>query len=268
MARSLKGRPAIVTGAGSGIGRATTLRLLADGADVLAVDKDGNGLAETERLAMSDPAVGTGRLVTETRDVTADDTPAAMVAACREAFGSLHILINNAGIGASVSAHLTDDANLDRFLDVNLRALFRCARDCVIAMREGGAGGVIIQLASVFGVVGAQNSSIYSATKAAVIGLTRNMAADYGPDGIRVNAIAPGMILTPINQERFASNAHFRDLMLSATPLGRVGAPEDIANGIAFLCSDDASFISGHTLVIDGAWSSTRFRPPPDNLDD
>ena len=262
MTGRLQGRPAIVTGAGSGIGRATTLRLLADGANVLAVDKNVQGLAETADLQ----GYRGGRCVTLARDITYEDAPDAIVAACTEAFGGVRILVNNAGIGASVATHMTDDADLDLFIDVNLRALFRCARAAVTAIREGGEGGTIVQIASVFGIKGAPNSSAYSATKAAVIGLTRNMAADYGPYGIRVNAIAPGMILTPINRERFETNAYFRDVLLSATPLGRVGAPEDIANGIAFLCSDEAGFISGHTLTIDGAWSTTKFRPFPKEL--
>jgi NAD(P)-dependent dehydrogenase (short-subunit alcohol dehydrogenase family) len=257
MTQRLAGQAAIVTGAGSGIGRATTKRLMADGADVLAVDLNGDGLAETARLAAAEP----GRCVTLTRDITDDDAPATMVAACLEAFGAMRILVNNAGIGGAVAAHMTEDEDLDRFLDVNLRALFRIARESVTAIRAGGVGGSIVQLASVYGIMGVPGSSVYSATKAAVVGLTRNMAADYGPYGIRVNAIAPGMILTPINQERFETNEYFRDMLLNAAPLGRVGAPEDIANGIAFLCSDEAGYISGHTLAIDGAWSTTKYRP-------
>ena len=263
MTSSLADRAAIVTGAASGIGRATTVRLAADGAHVLAVDRNAEGLAETLELA----ATGPGRCAAFHGDVTDKGTPAGMVRACREQLGEVRILVNNAGIGASVAAHLTDDDDLDRFLDVNLRALFRCAREAVAAMR-GAGGGVIIQIASIFGMVGVPNSSIYSATKAAVIGLTQNMAADYGPGGVRVNAIAPGMILTPMNEDRFRENAWFQDLLLAGTPLGRVGALQDIANAIAFLCSDEASFITGHTLVVDGGWSATRFRPFPPDLHD
>lgn len=253
----LKGQAAIVTGAGSGIGRATTKRLMADGADVLAVDVNAEGLAGTKEQARDLP----GRCVTLTRDITQDEAPEAVVAACLEAFGGLRILVNNAGIGDATAAHKTEDEDLDRVLDVNLRALFRMAREAVPTIRAGNAGGSIVQLASIFGIVGVRASAAYAASKAAVVGLTRNMAADYGPYGIRVNAVAPGLILTPMSRDNIENSAYFRDLMIASTPLGRVGAPEDIANGIAFLCSDEAGFINGHTLTIDGGWSTTKFRP-------
>jgi len=260
----LKGQAAIITGAGSGIGRATTRRLMADGADVLAVDVNAEGLDETRDLARDMP----GRCVTLARDITEDDAPEAIVAACLEAFGGLRILVNNAGVGGAAAAHKTEDEDLDHVLDINLRALFRMARESVTAIRAGGEGGSIVQLASVFGLVGARSSSTYAASKAAVVGLTQNMAADYGPYGIRVNAVAPGLILTPMSRDNIEKSAYFRDLMIDSTPLGRVGAPEDIANGIAFLCSDEAGFISGHTLTIDGGWSTTKFRPFEPSLHD
>ena len=118
-----------------------------------------------------------------------------------------------------------------------------------------------MHLASVFGIQGFPTSSVYSATKAALIGLTRNMAADYGPHGIRINAIAPGVISTPINSERLDKDAWFRDTLLNATPLGRFGEPSDIAAAIVFLCSEDSSFITGQVLAVDGGWSSTKFSP-------
>ncbi len=262
MEQKLGGHVALVTGAGSGIGRATTLRFISDGADVLAIDRNTEGVNETLDLAKSGP----GRCLSETMDITDKNAPETAVKICKNAFGKVSILVNNAGIGNSKAVHQTEDEDLDNFIDINLRALFRFAKAVVTEMREGNKGGVIINLASVYGLMGVPGSSIYSATKAAVVGLTRNMAADYGPYKIRVNAIAPGMILTPINKERFETDEFFRDLLLNATPLGRVGAPEDIANGISFLCSDEASFISGHVLAIDGAWSATKFKPFPPTM--
>ena len=174
MTERFAGQAAIVTGAASGIGRETALRLARDGADVLAADRDGDGAEETARRGN-----GPGRIAMLEADITADDSPARIVAACRERFGAPRILVNNAGIGDARAAHLTDDAALDRYLDVNLRALFRLSRESVAAM-TAASGGAIVNIASIFGVTGFRGSSAYSATKAAAIGLTRNMAADYG----------------------------------------------------------------------------------------
>lgn len=260
MAGRLDGKVAIVTGAASGIGRATTLALSRDGAGVLAVDRDGDGAAETARMGN-----GPGRIVAMCADVTDDAAPADIFARCGAELGSPDILVNNAGIGDSRPADETDDDNLDRFLDVNLRALFRLSREGVKAMRAAGRGGCIVNLASIFGITGFRGSSAYSATKAAVIGLTRNMAADYGIDGIRVNAIAPGIIATPLTAARLADDAWFADALVGGTPLGRAGRPEEIAAVIGFLCSAEASYITGHTLVVDGGFSATHFRPKPDD---
>ena len=260
MSGRFESQVAIVTGAGSGIGRATALALSRDGAGVLAIDRDSAGLDETLRHAN-----GPGVMVPMVADVADKAAPDNAIAMCRDKLGSPSILINNAGIGDSRPLHLTDDDNLDGFLDVNLRALFRFSRAGVAAMKEAGGGGAIVNIASIFGITGFRGSSAYSATKAAVIGLTRNMAADYGIDGIRVNAIAPGIIATPLTEKRLAENPWFADALVGGTPLGRPGRPEEIASAIAFLCSPEASYISGHTLVVDGAFSATHFRPHPDD---
>ena len=255
--RRLEAKIAVVTGAGSGIGRATALRLCEEGAQVLVADINRAGAEET--VGMGDGA----KLAALEVDVTDADAPARLLSACQDAFGVPDIFVNNAGIGASRATHETDDESLDRFLDVNFRSGFRISREMLNSWLAQDVRGVIIHLASVFGKVGFPTSSVYSATKAALIGLTQNQAADYGPRGIRVNAIAPGVIRTPINAERLDNNGWFRSTLLDATPLGRFGAPEDIAAAIAFLCSDDAAFITGQVLAVDGGWSSTKFAPLP-----
>ncbi|MCH9672091.1 MAG: SDR family oxidoreductase [Gammaproteobacteria bacterium] len=259
MEARLSGEVAIVTGAGSGIGRATALRLSAEGAHTLVVDINEAGAKETVTLGGGHP----GRLQMIGLDVSAEHAPEQIMSACIAKLGHPSVFVNNAGIGGARPTHETEDAELDRFLDVNFRSGFRICRAVLSDMVEGHRTGTIVHLSSIFALRGFPTSSVYSATKGALISLTQNQSADYGPYGIRVNAVAPGVIRTPMNAERLDNNAWFRDTLLEATPLGRVGAPEDIAAGIAFLCSYDASFITGQVLAIDGGWSTTKFAPMP-----
>ena len=258
MAGRLVGQSAVVTGAAGGIGRATALRLASEGAQVLAVDVKEQDLAETGALAKD------LSLATLVADVTMPTAAEQVLGHAIGLYGRLHLLVNNAGIGGAHRAEETDDAEFDRFIDTNLRAVFRFSRAAVKRMR--GEGGAIVNIASIFGMAGFPGSSSYAVAKAGVIGLTRQMAADYGPAGIRINAISPGLIETNLTRTRIPSSPWFRGLMLDMTPVGRVGTPDDIAAAAAFLCSEDASFISGHVLVVDGGWLATRYREGLDNL--
>jgi 3-oxoacyl-[acyl-carrier protein] reductase len=194
-------------------------------------------------------------------DVAASDAPTAVIGGAVARFGTLDLLMNNAGVGGSKRADLTDDDAFDAHLAVNLRAVFRFSRAAVAVMKTGGA---IVNVASIFGMIGFPGTAAYAAAKAGVAGLTRQMAADYGPNGIRVNAIAPGLIETGMTQKRIADSEWFRGQMTDMTPLGRNGQPEDIAAAAAFLLSDDAAFISGQVLVVDGGWLTTRYRAQPE----
>lgn len=257
MVMKLEGETAVITGSGSGIGQNTALRFASEGANVLVVDKDRSGAIKTAELCRKLP----GAIEILVQDVTDHDAPKKIFDGCDNNLEEPTLFINNAGIGASRSVHQTEDDNLDSFLDVNFRSGFRLTREFVNRRLQLARPGVVVHLASVFGLCGFPNSSVYSATKAALIGLTRNMAADYGPYAIRVNAVAPGVIRTPINSERLENDAWFRDTLLNGTPLARFGEPADIAAAIAFLCSKDASFITGQVLAVDGGWSSTKFFP-------
>lgn len=245
---------AIITGAARGIGRATLHRFVRAGAQVLACDMRADVLDEA-RQSSPDPSL----VRTLAQDITTDAAPADALAAALDAFGRVDWLVNNAGIGNAKPVDETSDAEWDRFLDVNLRAAFRYAR-AVLPRLEPGRGA-IVHVASIFGILGNPSSAPYAASKAALIGLTRQMAADYGPRGIRINAVAPGVVPTQLSQERLQNDAHYRRLVADPTPFHRLGRPEDIANAVWFLCSDEAGFVNGHTLVVDGGWSVTNYVP-------
>lgn len=243
---------AIITGAGQGLGRATALEFVKNGINVLITDLNEDALIETQNAATDITKIH--YLV---QDITTEDAPHEAVKAAIDKFGGLDFVINNAGIGKSKSLVETSDLDWDRYTDLNLRSVFRLSKAAIPHLKA--SRGVIINLGSIFGLLGFPGTAPYAATKSAVMGLTKQMATDLGPKGIRVNAIAPGIIKTPLTADRIDNDKQFQKLMVETTPFQRVGTPEDVANAIYFLCSDKASFINGHTLVVDGGWSTSNY---------
>ncbi|MBU6227120.1 MAG: glucose 1-dehydrogenase [Acidobacteria bacterium] len=238
----LSGKNALVTGAAKGIGRAIAERLIAAGANVTLADLDASGEATAKE-------VGGSFVVC---DITnADQLSAAVTAAARG--GNLDILVNNAGIYPTTGPiDAVSDAFVTKMLDVNVRAQYSAAREAARAMRNGGA---IVNLASIAGLRGGANITAYSASKGAVIALTRAFANELGPRGIRVNAIAPGIIDTPGVQEQMAplkKGGLDIDAAIAANPLRMAGQPDHIARVTLFLVSDLAVFLTGQTVVVDG----------------
>ncbi|OAN37947.1 SDR family NAD(P)-dependent oxidoreductase [Mycolicibacterium iranicum] len=238
---------AIVTGASSGIGFGCATMLAEQGMAVLGTGRDAGRLAELEKQS--------DRIATLAVDLTTDDAPGRIVDAALERWGRVDFLVNNAGIGSPKPLHETDDETLDHFLGVMLRAPFRLARDVIGHMQPGSA---IINVTSTFAVVGGLRGGAYSAAKGGLTSLTMHIACQYGPLGIRCNAVAPGVTLTPMVATRL-EDERFRKINTEMTPHQRLGRVEDIASTVAFLCSEGGSFINGQTIVVDGGWSSTKY---------
>jgi meso-butanediol dehydrogenase / (S,S)-butanediol dehydrogenase / diacetyl reductase len=251
----LTDRVAVVTGAAAGIGLAIARRFAVEGARLFIVDRAGDRLRFAEReISESQADVAALSL-----DLTEQDAPNRVVDGCLKRFGRLDILVNNAGIGGSQPVGELAEEDWRRMIDTNLTAVFRLSKRALSALSRDGAGR-IINISSVFGLVGFRGSSSYAAAKAGVIALTRSMAVDYAKDRITVNAIAPGLILTEMSQRNLDTKPWFRQVMYDATPLRRMGQPDDIAGAALFLASDDASFVTGHVLAVDGGWSVARYQ--------
>ncbi|NND69165.1 MAG: SDR family oxidoreductase [Halioglobus sp.] len=244
---------AIITGAGSGIGLATARQLYDNGAAIVGVGRDAGKLATLE-AAIGDPE----RLATLAVDIAADEAPQAIVDLALARFGSIDFLINNAGLGSPKPLHETDDAMLDNFLGVMLRAPFRLARDAIVHMQPGSA---IVNVTSTFAVVGGRRGGAYSAAKGGLTSLTLHMACEYGAQGIRSNCVAPGVTVTDMVRTRLDDEG-FRRMNTEMTPAPRLGTVDDVASTIAFLCSPGGAHINGQTIVVDGGWSTTKYLSP------
>lgn len=246
----LKDQVAIVTGGASGIGGATSRRLAEEGAKVLIADVD-MPRAEANATTIRD-AGGTAEVLKA--DVGVHDDIRSMVQTAVDRWGRLDIMVNNAyspehGSGGS-ALDVTEEA-WDVGMSLLVKSIFLATKYAVPEMQKTG-GGSIVNIASVHGLLMAPERLVYEAGKSAVVGMTKQMATDFGPMGIRVNAICPGHIVTERLEEQWADNPSGLQFFEDQYPLRKVGRPVDIGNAIVFLCSDEASFITGHSLVVDG----------------
>lgn len=241
----------LVTGAGSGIGRAIARRFAVEGVSLVLTDISEAGLRETATLI----AEAGGSTVSVVGDVAQRADADQMVKAAVDRWGRLDVVVNNAGIAGSrqaTLAHLTPDEEWDRVLAVNITGVFRVASAAIWQMLTQDSG-TIVNIASVAGFVPFPARAAYDASKGAVIAFTRALALDYAANHIRANAICPGMVETGMTRWRL-DIPELHQQVLDMTPWGRVGQPEDIASAAVYLASDEADFVTGHMLVIDGGW--------------
>lgn len=239
----LAGKVAVITGAGRGIGREAALLFASEGAKLIVVDVDSRGQDVAEEIAS---AGGQARFVRT--DITDREACTAMVRSSVAAFGRIDVLVNNAGIVRDGQLVKLSEGDFDRVIDVNLKGTFNVTQAVAPLMVEEGSGR-IINVSSVVGLYGNFGQTNYAATKAAVIGMTRVWARELGRKGITVNAVAPGFIATEMTQ---GVPEKVLESMRGKTPLGRLGSPRDVANMYLFLASDEAAYVNGAVLSVDG----------------
>ena len=256
MSGQMEGRVALITGAGSGIGRAAAQRFAAEGCAVAVVDMVAAAAAETAGKIVAEG----GRAISCPADVTVDAEVRAAVDHAVQAFGGLDVVYNNAGVNSSGSVADATEEDWDRCFAVNAKGTFLCSRAAVEYLAASGSGAIVNQ-GSVAALVGIPSFAAYCAAKGAVVALTRSMAIDLAPRGIRVNAICPGTVFTPLMEPMLRARGDGdMEVGLARTvvkyPIGRLGTPEEIASAALFLASDQASFLTGSILAADGGMTA------------
>jgi NAD(P)-dependent dehydrogenase (short-subunit alcohol dehydrogenase family) len=252
MPRTLKGKVALVTGASSGLGRASALTFAREGAKIVVADIDAKGGKET--VQMIEKAGGEALFVKT--DVSKEDEVEAMVNKAVQTYGRLDCVHNDVGI-EELPTPFTErtEEQWNRVLDVNLKGSFLCMKHEIKYMVNQG-GGAIVNTSSIFGLTGSPGLAAYTASKHGIIGLTKAAAAEFGRAGIRVNCVCPGgMRGTAMYNRIVAANPEIPDMVREANPMGRDGEPEEVAEAVVWLCSDAASYVNGHAMSIDGGFA-------------
>jgi glucose 1-dehydrogenase len=254
--KGLTGKNVLITGASSGIGQAIAIRLAQEGCNIaINYRKNAEEAAETEEQAMEKACgqvenCGVKSLIVQ-GDVSKEDEIVELINTVTDRLGSLDILVNNAGIQSEYPSHELSAAEFDRVLDTNLRGAFLCARETIKHLLSQQKAGSIINISSVHEIIPRPTYLSYSISKGGMGNLTKTLALEYADRQIRVNAIAPGATVTPINQD-WSENPAKKAVVESHIPMGRVGTSEEMAAAVAFLASDEAAYITGQTLYIDG----------------
>lgn len=254
MSGKMEDRNVIVTGASSGIGRGIALKLAEEGADVVIADirKEPRKEGEPTHLKVQEKDQRSKYIET---DVSDEQSVKDMVYEAAEFLGQIDGLVNNAGIHHSASVTDEESEEWRRLMEINLDGVFHCSKHVLQHMEAEDIEGDIVNIASIAGIVGFGNSAAYCASKGGVVELTREMALDYGPDGININSIAPGVIRTAMT-DKFMEDDEAAENFRQQTVAPRMGQPDDIANAAAFLLSDESDFVMGENLVVDGGWTA------------
>ena len=250
MAGQLEGKVSLITGGGSGIGKASALAFAREGSKVVVVDVNVAGAEETVRIIQD---TGGGASFIRANVADAGDV-AAMVDQVVHTHGRLDCAFNNAGVsGGRGRIHEYSEDDWDRVIDINLKGVWLCLKYEIIQMLNQGSGS-IVNTASIMGLVGGSRSPSYGASKHGVVGLTKTAAVDYAQSGIRINAVCPGYIRTPMIEQGILSDPNGEERIVARHPIGRLGTPEEIAETVVWLCSDAASFVTGHAMTVDGGY--------------
>lgn len=248
---SFEGKSVIVTGSSGGIGRAAAIRFAREGAKVALADLKEEGNAETLGMITSEG----GEAIALNVDVSVEAQVERMVEATVERFGGLDVGLNNAGVFQPLGQiHEQEDETFQQIINVNLRGVWLCMKHEIRQMLKAGRGAIVNTTSSA-SVNGTPFSAFYSASKHGVLGLTRSASIEYAASGIRINAIGPGGTMTPMLEAVMAKHPEFAEMGAERTPIGRNADPDEMASAILFLASDDASYVVGHNLLVDGGFS-------------